>query len=100
MSKPFRIRPYDPNRPRRPRTEAQERATMRNFTIARLRGLWFLVHPVSEPGRSQIRAILDHELLTYGAEPQTARMERSRAELEARYAEGTPDALDYPNAIF
>lgn len=86
MSKPFRIRPYDPNRPRKPRTEAQERATMRNFTIARLRGLWFLAYVVREPRRSQIKAIIDDELIDLGCEPQTERVIRETAERDARWA--------------
>lgn len=84
VKRQFRIRPYDPNRVRKPRSEAQERATSRAFTIARLRGLWYLAYVVGEPGRAQIRAIIDHELVTLGAETQSDRHEREHAAYSSR----------------
>lgn len=82
MKRQFRIRPYDPNRPRKPRSEAQERASARAFTIARLRGLWYLVMPLSANRREAVRAIIDAELIDLGAEPQRERHQRERSEFE------------------
>lgn len=84
VKRQFSIRPYDPNRVRKPRSEAQERATSRAFTIARLRGLWYLAYVVSEPGRTQIRAVIDHELVKLDAEPQSDRHEREHAPFSSR----------------
>lgn len=82
----FYIRPYDPDRPRKPRSEAQERATARAFTIARLRGLWYLVTVLSPSRRATVQEIIDGELRDLGAEPQSKRRLREIRERDARWA--------------
>lgn len=62
------------------RTPAQDRA----FTILRLRGLWWMVFPLKGWRRDVARLLIDYELLSLGAETQTVREARRRAELDAR----------------
>lgn len=62
----FRPRKYDPDRPAR-HTPAQQAATMRNFGIFKLRGLWVSCCMLSEPNRSFARAAIDAELVKRGA---------------------------------
>jgi hypothetical protein len=85
MTRQFRIRPYDPNRVRKPRSAAQEAATERAFKIARLRGLWYLVTVLSPSRREAVQAIIDADLRDLGAESQAIRRERERAEFDERY---------------
>lgn len=79
--KPIRIRPYDPSRPRKPRSEAQEAATQRNFHIMRIRALWALSYILSPARREMVQDIIDAELRAKGAEPQGVRRARERVEL-------------------
>jgi hypothetical protein len=70
-------RPYRPfdrsrirnwrERPAKPRTEAQEAATDRNFRIMQLRALWHLAYVLSTDARLAVRALIDADLKAVGA---------------------------------
>jgi hypothetical protein len=79
MKRQFHIRPYDPNRVRKPRSAAQEAATARSFLIARLRGLWYLAAVLRPSTRAAVRILIDTDLAALGGETQTARHERIRS---------------------
>lgn len=86
MRRSFHIRPYDPNRVSKPRSDAQKAATERNFRIGRLRGLWYLNGLLSPARREAVEAIIDAELRDLGAEPEGERRRRRRADLMAEIA--------------
>lgn len=80
-----RFRPRKPPLPGQPwpedkRTEAQKKASERNFGIFQLRGLWTLCGMLREPMRSQARAAVDADLTARGAESQSARDQRRQRE--------------------
>lgn len=95
---PFKQKPH--HLPRAVQTEAQRKATERNFLVMRLRGLWCLAYILTKDRREAVQAIIDGDLRDLGAEPQGVRVARERAELEARLAKDdraeTPDDLDKP----
>jgi len=86
MKRRFHIKPYDPNKVRKPRSAAQQAATARAFTIARLRGLWYLVTVLSPSRRATVQEIIDGELRDLGAEPQSKRRLREIRERDAQWA--------------
>jgi len=79
--KPLRIKPHDA--PRKPQTKDQQRATMRNFHIMRLRGLWSLAYILSPARREAVQAIIDADLRELGAQPQGERHALHMAAFEA-----------------
>lgn len=85
MKKQIRIPKYDPTKVRKPRSPAQQEAWRRTWRIMQLRSLWVLSAWISEPGRAAVRAIIDHDLLTLGAEPHSDRIEREQREAEDQY---------------
>lgn len=95
----FRPRPYDPER-EDPRTPAQREATMRNFEVFKLRGLWSQSSMLREPFRSGVRALIDADLLGRGALAQADQQAAQRAKrLKKRQREGDAricDGCDLP----
>lgn len=81
MLRPFRPRPYDPDREDK-RTDAQKRATDRNFMIFKLRGLWSQAGMLMEPYRTAARVAIDADLQERGALTQR---EHERAQREKRW---------------
>ena len=67
----------------KPPTDAQSKAHARNFTIFRLRGLYYHAWLLTDARRDQMRALVDAELAALGSETQTTRIERASAECEA-----------------
>lgn len=55
-----------------PRTDAQNRATMRNWGIRQLRALYGQTHMLSRERGDQVRAIIDDELAARGAKTSSA----------------------------
>lgn len=51
----------------RPRSDAQHKATMRNWGIRNLRALYRLAHQLSPARRDAVQAIIDDELKSRGA---------------------------------
>jgi hypothetical protein len=80
----LRIKPYDPDKPWNPGTEAQQKARRRTWRIIQLRALWVQSAHVKTRWRLWlIRSLLDDELASLGAERHGVRFQRQRAELEA-----------------
>ena len=76
----MRIGRYDPSKPHKPRSDKQNE----QFRLARVRGLWFHAYMLTGERREAMQRIIDDELTAHGAESQTDRTRRQRAELEAR----------------
>lgn len=79
----MRIRPYDPSRPRKATTPAQDAARERSFRIFRLRGLWFNAWLLTGERQDAMQAAIDQELELIGAEPQGPRWAAHRADMDA-----------------
>lgn len=97
----FRPRPYDPNRPRKPESEAQAAARQRAFRIFRLRGLHSLCWLLTADRRVVAQALVDQELTLLGAESETKRQADRRAALDERLEArrihpSEPDTLEMP----
>ena len=86
----FKVRPYDPDRVSK-QTDAQRRATHRNFGIFRLRGLWYSAALLMEPYRTVARVAIDADLKERGALTQR---EHERAEREKRWKRIQPPTDD------
>jgi hypothetical protein len=83
----MRIKPYDPRRPEtKPRTAKQNE----QFRLARVRGLWFHAYSLTGERQSAMQRVIDAELASHGQETQTARFQRQRAKLQARFQKEHP----------
>nr|WP_047169713.1 hypothetical protein [Sphingomonas sp. Y57] len=85
MARPFKPRPYDPDR-EDTRSDAQRAATDRNFMIFKLRGLWSQAGMLMEPTRTAVRALIDVDLRERGALPQAEHEREERRKRDARRA--------------
>lgn len=72
----MRFKPYEPGRPYRPRTPAQDR----QLRVFRLRGLYYHSYALSGWRSRLFRWLIDQELAVYGAEPQSTRDRRRFAD--------------------
>ena len=79
--KRFRPRPYDPSR-KDTRTPAQKAANERSFRIFQLRGLASFRFMLTGNRRDALLKLVDQELKALGAEPESAREARRKAEFE------------------
>ena len=79
----FKLRPYDPDRIGK-QTDAQRAATMRNFHIFKLRGLWSQAGMLDEPQRSTVRALIDFDLVKRGALSQADHERERHRKLHAK----------------
>ncbi len=75
----MKIGPYDPTKPWKPRTDAQNE----QFRLARVRGLWFHAYTLTGERRAAMQEVIDAELAAHGQETQTQRVARQRAALDA-----------------
>lgn len=67
----------------KPRTDAQQAATMRNWGIRQLRALYAMSHMLTGPRRQVMQRLIDAELEERGAETEMARKDRHEAEWAA-----------------
>jgi hypothetical protein len=79
--KRFQARPYDPRR-KDARTPAQKAAGQRNFRIFQLRGLASFRFLLTGERRDALLRLVDEELRTIGAEPESVRAEKWKHEME------------------
>ena len=91
----FKPPPYDPDRPNK-QTDAQKAATQRNFGIFGLRGLHANCGMLREPYRSTVRALIDADLVSRGAESETARQNQRRAKTAAYFADLSNESDEVP----
>jgi hypothetical protein len=83
--KRFQPRPYDPNR-KDTRTPAQKAANQRNFRIFQLRGLASFRFLLTGARRDALLRLVDQELRTIGAEPETVRLARHHEQMKKDFA--------------
>lgn|GEM_PF-5681417 len=82
--KPLRLTRYNPNKPHRKMSKAQEAAQRRTWRIIQLRSQWVLSWQVRTTWRrALVRWLIDDELRSMGAEPHGKRIKRQEAEREA-----------------
>lgn len=79
----FAPRSYDPSRPSREPSPKQKAARDRNWQIYKLRGLYWLLAPLTGERLIAARAAVDAELELLGTESVSARRDRERRERES-----------------
>jgi len=77
-----KVKLRDVYRPSGPPSRAQVSARERAWHIRRLRGLWYQVDVLTPARRRLAQQVIDDDLEAIGAEPQTQRHARERAEAE------------------
>jgi hypothetical protein len=83
--KRFQPRPYDPSR-KDTRTPAQKAANNRNFRIFQLRGLASFRFLLTGKRRESLLRLVDQELRSLGAEPETVRIARHHEQMKKDFA--------------